>query len=59
MAITKPKIQSLVTKEISGTKNSSTGVRTGPRPTYGHEIQPSKSRKTLPIPADSLKNIKN
>jgi len=58
MAKTKPKIQNVLTKEISGTKNSSTGVRTGPRPTYGREIKPSKSRKTLPIPADSMKNIK-
>jgi len=39
-------------------QNSSTGVRTGPRPTCGREIKPSKPRKTLPIPADSMKNIK-
>jgi len=37
-------------------KASSTGVRTGPRPTYGHEIQPSKSKETLPKPADCMKN---
>jgi len=36
-------------------QKSSTGVRTGPRPTYGREIQTSKSRKTLPKPADSMK----
>jgi len=29
-------------------QKSSAGVRTGPRPTYGREINPSKSRKTLP-----------
>jgi len=39
-------------------QNSSTGVRTGPRPTYGREIKPSKSRKTLPPPADSMKKHK-
>jgi len=58
MAKTKPKIQNELTKEISGTKSSSTVVRTGPRPTYGHEIQPSKSKETLPKPADSMKNEK-
>jgi len=56
MAKTKPKIQSEQTKEISGTKLSSSGVHTGPRPTYGHEIQPSKTKKTLLKPADSMKN---
>jgi len=56
MVKTKPKIQNKLTKETTGTKNSSTGVRTSPRPTYGHEIQPSKSRETLPKPADSMKN---
>jgi len=58
MAKTKPKIQNELTKEISGTKSSSSGVRTGPRPTYGHEIQLSKSKETLPKPADSMKNKK-
>ena len=48
MAKTKPKIQNELTKEISGSKNSSTGVRTGPRPTYGREIKPSKPEETLP-----------
>jgi len=38
IAKTKPKIQNELTKEISGTKNSASGVRTGSRPTYGHEI---------------------
>jgi len=56
MAKTKPKIQNKQTKETSGTKNSSTGVCTGPRPTYRHEIQPSKSKETLPKPADCMKN---
>jgi len=37
-------------------QNSSTGVRTGPRPTYGLEIQPSKSKETLPKPADCRNN---
>jgi len=57
MVKTKPKIQNKQTKETSGTENCSTGVRTGPRPTYGREIKPRTSRKTLPIPADSMKNI--
>ena len=35
---------------------SSSGVRTGPRPTYGCEIQTSKIKETLPKPADSMKN---
>jgi len=47
MAKTKPKIQNVLTKETSGTKNSSTGVRTGPRPTCGRQIKPSKSKETL------------
>jgi len=38
MVKTKPEIQNELTKETSGTKSSSTGVRTGPRPTYGREI---------------------
>ena len=38
MAKTKPKIQNERTKETSGTKSCSTGVRTGPRPTYRREI---------------------
>ena len=38
MAKTKPKIQKVLTKETSGTYNYSTGVRTGPRPTYAPEI---------------------
>jgi len=29
-------------------QNTSTGVRTGPRPTYGREIKPSKPKETLP-----------
>jgi len=58
MAKTKPKIQNELTKEISGTKSSSTGVRTGPRPTYGHDIKTSKTKETLPKPADSVKNKK-
>jgi len=37
-------------------QKSSTGVRTGPRPTYGRQIQTSKSRKTLPKPTGSIKN---
>ena len=56
MAKTKPKSQNKQTKETSGTKNSSTGVRTGPRPTYGREIKPSKSKETLLKPADGMKN---
>ena len=56
MAKTKPKIQNELTKEKSGTKNSSTGVCTGSRPTYGHEIKPSKSKKTRLKPVDSMKN---
>ena len=48
MGKTKPKIQNELTKETSGVKTSSTGVRAGPRPTYGHEIKPSKSKETLP-----------
>jgi len=48
MAKTKPKSQSELTEEISGTKNSSTRVRTGPRPTYGREIKASKPKETLP-----------
>jgi len=48
MAKTKPKSQNELTKEISGTDDSSTGVRTGPRPTYGHEIKTSKPKETLP-----------
>jgi len=59
MAKTKPKIQNKQTKETSGTKNSSAGVRTGPRPTYGREIQKSISKETLPKPADSMKNNSN
>ena len=55
MAQTKPKIQNVLTKETSGTKNTSTGVRTGPRPTYGHENHISKPKETLPKPADSIK----
>jgi len=47
MAKTKPKSQNEPTKEMSGTKNSSTGVRTGPRPTYGREIKTSKPKETL------------
>jgi len=39
-------------------QNSSTGVRTGPRPTYGHEIQVSIAKETLPKAADSMKNNK-
>jgi len=58
MAKTKPKIQNKQTKETSGTKFSSTGVRTGPRPTYGREIQASTSKETLPQPAESMKNNK-
>jgi len=56
MGKTKPKSQNELSKEKSGTKNSSTGVRTGPRPTYGREIQTSTSKETLPKPADSMKN---
>jgi len=56
MAKTKPKIQNVLIKETSRTKNSSTGVRTGPRPTYGHEIQVSKPKETHLKPADSMKN---
>jgi len=56
MAKTKPIIQNELTKETSGAKNSSAGVRTGPRPTYGHEIQPGKSKETLLKSADSMKN---
>jgi len=56
MAKTKPKNQNELTKETSGTKNSSTGVRTGPRPTCGREITPSKSKETLLKPAESMKN---
>jgi len=52
MVKTKPKIQNVRTKETSGAKSSSTGVRTSPRPTYGREIQPSRSRKTLTKRAD-------
>ena len=37
-------------------QSSSTGVRTGPRPTYGHEIQTSKPKETLLKPADCIKN---
>jgi len=37
-------------------KSSSTGVRTGPRPIHGREIKASKSKETLPKPADSMKN---
>jgi len=37
---------------------SSSGVRTGPRPTYGREIQTHKSKETLLTPADSMKNQK-
>jgi len=48
MAKTKPKIQNELTKETSGTKYSSTGVRTGPRPTCLLEIKPSKPEETLP-----------
>ena len=48
MAKTKPKFQNELTKETPGTKNTSTAVRTGPRPTYGHEIKTSKLRETLP-----------
>jgi len=47
MAKTKPKSQNELTKERSGTKNSSTGVRTGPRPTYGREVQTSRPNETL------------
>ena len=47
MAKTKPRSQNERTKEMSGTKNSSTGVLTGPRPTYGHEIKTSKPKETL------------
>ena len=43
-------------KGKSGTKNSSTGVRTGPRPTYGRDIKTSELKETLPIPADCMKN---
>jgi len=39
-------------------QNSSAGVRTGLRPTYGREIKTSKSRETLPTPAASMKNTK-
>ena len=39
-------------------QNSSAGVRTGPRHTYGHEIKPSKAKETLLTPADSLKKSK-
>jgi len=56
MAKTKPKIQNVLTKETSGTKISSDGVRTGPRPTYRHEIKTSCSKETLLQPADSMKN---
>ena len=56
MAKTKPKIQNVLTKETSGTKNTSTEVRTGPRPTYGHENQISKPKETLPKLVDSMKN---
>ena len=56
MAKTKPIIQNVQTKETSGTTDSSTGVCTGLRPTYGHEIQTSKFKETLPIPVDSMKN---
>ena len=38
MAKTKPKIQNKKTKEMPGTKMSSSGVSTGPRPTYGREV---------------------
>jgi len=58
MAKTKHKIQNELTKETSGIKTSSTGVRTGPRPTYGREIKPNKSKETLLKPADSMKNKK-
>ena len=39
-------------------QSSSSGVRTGPRPTYGREIGPSESKETLLKPADSMKNNK-
>ena len=58
MAKTNPKIQNILTKETSGAKSASAGVRTGPRPTYGHEIQGSTSRETLREPVDSMKNNK-
>jgi len=54
MAKTKPNIQNVLTKEKSGARNSSTGVRTGPRPTCGREIEPSKSKGTLLEPADHM-----
>ena len=57
MVKTKPKIQNVLIKETSGIKTTSSGVRTGPRPTYGHEIQPSKSKETIPKPVESMKNI--
>jgi len=59
MAKTKPKIQNELTKETTGTKTSSTGVRTGPRPTYGREIYLTKIKETLLKPADSMKKKKN
>jgi len=37
-------------------KNSSAGVRTGPGPIYGHEIQPSKSKETFLKPADGMRD---
>jgi len=56
MAKTKTKIPNELTKETPGTEVTSTGVRTGHRPIYGRQIQPSKLRKTLPRAADSMKN---
>jgi len=55
MAKTKPKNQNELTKETSGTESSSTGVRTGPRPTCGREIIPSKTKETLLKPVESIK----
>ena len=37
-------------------QSSSTGVRTGPRPTRGHDIKARAIKETLLIPADSMKN---
>jgi len=37
---------------------SSAGVLTGPRPTYGREVKPSKIKETLLKQADSIKNHK-
>jgi len=55
MAKTKPKIQNELTKETSGTKSSSAGVRAGPRPTYGREMKTSKPKETLLKPVEENK----